>query len=94
MLKKVTIKAEGNDNFAYVPASGDEKVDPVRVYDQYEEQMTDFGLMSTKPSETYPKLANFAKIFSLSRNLSNLFNTYRPKAVIKAKFSSMQYKLM
>ena len=84
MLKKVTIEAEGNDNLAYVPASGDEKVDPVN-----EEQMTDFGLMSTKPSETYPKLANFAKVFSLSRNLSNLFNTYRSKAVIKAMFSSL-----
>ena len=78
--KTVTIKAEGNDNLAYEPASPDEKMEPMN-----EEQMTDFGLMSIEPSKTYPKLAKFAKIFSVSRNLSSLFNTYRPKAVIKVQ---------
>ena len=75
-----TVLVKGQPNPAFEP-------DPKEVsFVETTEEMTEFGLMKQAPSKQNPSLARFGKVFSIRNNVTNLFDTYRPKAVIKVKF--------
>ena len=77
---KATVPNKGLDNPSF------ETMEPAITGDiQSGEQLTEFGLIKQEPSKMYPSLARFGKIFSIRNNMANLFDTYRPKAVIKVR---------